>query len=626
MREANSTDNYTPLIASDILLVGHPNVGKSVLFSRMTGVRTIASNYPGTTVGYTNGRIRFEDQNYNVVDAPGTYSLAPLDEAAKVAVDLIDGAERIINVIDATHLERQLPLTIKLLAKHKPMVVALNMSDEARHRGIEIDVKKLHKKLGVAVIPTVARSGVGLRRLIQVTFTLPVKPPVSCRDPEVHPGTQPHNPHHSKEDVKHDRRNFIEEDLWSQVGAIVNDVQTLHDHRHTLGEVLEDISVHPVWGGFAAAFVILFSFALVRLIGEFLIGGDIGVFGEPWIVLPFGTELLFDVTWKPLVMKLSNLLQADSFLHQLLIGSLINGEIDFEQSFGLLTSGLFIPLGVVLPYIFSFYLVLSLLEDTGYLPRLAVFLDNMMHWLGLHGYAIIPTLLGLGCNVPGVMATRILENRRQRFITATLISIAVPCAALQAMIIGLVGKHGIGSVLLVYSILFLTWMMTGIILRYTTKGFLPELLIEIPPYRTPSFFALCSKMWMRVWGFLKEALPIVIAAIFIVNLLYTFKVFDKIAHITAPVITRLWGLPQEAIVPLLIGILRKDFAIGMFAPLELTTHQLITGSAILSMFFPCIATFVILFRELKLCDGLKAIGVMLLAVLIVGTAVNFFLP
>ena len=239
-------------------------------------------------------------------------------------------------------------------------------------------------------------------------------------------------------------------------------------------------------------------------------------------------------------------------------------------------------------------------------------------------YAIIPTLLGLGCNVPGIMATRILESKRQRFITATLISIAVPCAALQAMIIGFVGRHGVAPVVLIYTILFLTWVIIGLVLKFTTKGFLPELLIEIPPYRIPSLRALGSKLWMRVMGFLKEAVPVVIGAVFIVNILYDLNVFEYIAQVTAPVITKLWGLPEEAIVPLLIGILRKDVAIGLFGPLELTTHQLITGSVVLSMFFPCIATFVVLFRELRLHDGLKAMGVMMLSVLIVGTSVNFF--
>ncbi len=625
LRNKKETKNNNGIF-SDILLVGQPNVGKSVLFSRMTGVRTIASNYPGTTVGYAAGWMVIEGQHYNVIDAPGTYSLEPLDEAAKVAVNLLDVSQIIINVVDATHLERHLVLTIELLAQNKPMVVALNMSDEARHKGIEINIEKLVRKLGVPVIATVARTGEGVKRVIRAALALAVASPGSCQNQTDHPGHHPHVPFYNHEEVQHDHQHLAAEDVWSRVGDIVSEVQRLHHHHHTFGELLEDISVHPVWGGFIAAFVLIIAFAFIRLIGEFFISGGIGIFGEPWIVLPFGTELLFDITWKPLLEKLSGLLQEGSFLHQLFIGKLIKGEIDFSQSFGLLTSGLFIPLGVVLPYIFSFYLVLSVLEDTGYLPRLAVFLDNGMHWLGLHGYAIIPTLLGLGCNVPGVMATRILESKRQRFITATLISIAVPCAALQAMIIGLVGKRGIGPVVLIYSILFLTWILIGLGLRFTTKGFLPELLIEIPPYRVPSFSALCTKLWMRIWGFIREALPIVIGAIFVVNILYYLNVFEYIADITAPVITKLWGLPEEAIVPLLIGILRKDVAIGMFGPLELTTHQLITGSVILSMFFPCIATFVVLLRELKFWDGLKAIGIMLFTVFLVGTAVNLLLP
>ncbi|MGD9181671.1 MAG: FeoB small GTPase domain-containing protein, partial [Desulfobacterales bacterium] len=213
MREANRAERYSTLITPDILLVGHPNVGKSVLFSRMTGVRTLAANYPGTTVGYTKGRTRFEGQDYTVVDAPGSYSLEPLDAAAKVAVDLIDQAKRIINVVDATHLERQLPLTIELLNQGKPTVVALNMSDEARHRGIEIDVKKLGEKLDVAVISTVARSGLGVRRLIQAVLTLTVESPAPCRDQSGPPDQHPHIAHDSNEEVKYDHRHLADKDV-----------------------------------------------------------------------------------------------------------------------------------------------------------------------------------------------------------------------------------------------------------------------------------------------------------------------------------------------------------------------------------------------------------------------------
>jgi len=623
---SETTSGRTSHIKSDILLVGHPNVGKSVLFSRITGIHTIASNYPGTTIGYTAGQIRFGKQYYDVVDAPGTYSLEPIDEAARITVDLIDEAVRIINVVDATHLERHLPMTIELLAQDKPIVIALNMSDEARHKGIEIDVKKLSQRLGVSVVPTVARTGVGIKDLIQKVFSLEIREPKIEKNETTHPGHHPHIPHHNKSQTAKNHEHLSEKDIWTKVGNIVEEAQTLHHHHHTFGERLEDLSVHPVFGGLTALVVLALSFSFIRTIGEFLISGEIGIFGQSWIKLPFGIEPLFNVAWKPLMMKLSTLLGPGNFLHSLLIGTLVEGRIDFMQSFGLLTSGLFIPLGAVLPYIFSFYLVLSLLEDTGYLPRLAVFMDNIMHKIGLHGYAIIPTLLGLGCNVPGIIATRILETRRQRFITATLISISVPCAALQAMIIGLVGSRGAWPVALIYGILFISWIIIGIILRFTTRGFKPELLIEIPPYRMPSFQALFSKLWMRIYGFLKEALPIVIAAIFVVDILYHLNLFKYVASFTAPVVTRLWGLPEDTIVPLLVGILRKDVAVGMFAPLALTTKQLITGSVILTMFFPCIATFVIMFRELKLKDGLKAIGIMLFSVLIIGTAVNFLLP
>ncbi|MBA7611374.1 GTPase Der [subsurface metagenome] len=611
-------------VASDILLVGQPNVGKSVLFSRMTGIRTIASNYPGTTVGYTSGRMRFANDIYDVVDAPGTYSLEPLDDAAKVAVDLIDDARRIINVVDATHLERHLTLTLELLAQGKPMVIALNMSDEARHKGIEIDVSRLARRLGVPVIPTVARTGEGVKRLILATLSLDLKE--IGMEEGGHPGHHPHIAHHPVGNHTRGHKHIPEKKSWTKVGEIVDEVQTIHHHHHSFGEWFEEASVHPVWGGLVAILVLAVSFILIRMIGEFLIGGGIGIVGDPWITVPFGTEALFDFAWKPVMMKLSGLLGEGSFLHNLLIGQLINGEIDFMQSFGILTSGLFIPLGAVLPYIVSFYFVLGLLEDTGYLPRLAVFLDNVMHRLGLHGYAIIPTLLGLGCNVPGVMATRILETKRQRFITATLISIAVPCAALQAMIIGLVGERGLWPVALIYGILFVVWIAIGVILRFTSKGFRPELLIEIPPYRAPSWRALGSKLWMRITGFLKEALPVVLGAVVVVNLLYQFNVFRYIADATAPVVTFLWGLPKEAIAPLLVGILRKDVAIGMFAPLNLTIKQLVIGSVVLSMFFPCIATFVIMFRELGLKDALKSIGIMFIAVIIVGTAINLLWP
>jgi ferrous iron transport protein B len=611
---------------SDILLVGQPNVGKSVLFSRLTGVRTIVSNYPGTTVAFTSGRLHAGSTNYLVVDAPGTYSLEPLDEAARVTVELLAGTRRIVNVVDATHLERHLPLTIELIAQGKPLAIALNMSDEARHRGIGIDSARLAARLGVPVVPIVARSGEGVRRLVEAVLCLPAPEQTegelaSLQHPSPHLPRAIGSAHAPQTEHLHLDRDRI----WQRIGGLMEEVQTIVHHHHSFGERLEEWSIHPLWGSLVALLVLASSFSLVRLLGEFLIGGTVGIVGSPWLQVPFGMKLLFERVLEPLLTALSGLLGPGSFLHRLLIGSLVDGQISFEQSFGLLTSGLFIPLGIVLPYLLSFYFVLALLEDSGYLPRLAVFLDNIMHRLGLHGYAIIPTLLGLGCNVPGIMATRILDTRRQRFVTATLISIAVPCAALQAMIVGILGSRGPGPVFLVYAILFVVWLLLSLVLRFTSRGFRPELLVEIPPYRLPTARAILTKLWIRISGFLREALPIIFGAVLAVNLLYQLEVFEALARFAAPLVTRLWGMPRESIVPLLVGILRKDLALGLFVPLHLSTKQLVIGSVLLAMFFPCLATCVVLFRELGLWDGLKSLGVMLLAVLGTGSLLNLIL-
>ena len=309
-------------VGADILLVGQPNVGKSVLFMRLTGIHTIASNYPGTTVGFTTGAMRFGGGSYTVVDAPGTYSLEPLDEAARVAIDLIDGAKQIVNVVDATHLERHLPLTLELIAQGKPMVVALNMSDEARHLGIEIDREKLEELLGVPVVPTVARTGEGVVRLIETALARDISVPGATGQGQ-----------ESKERI------------WSRVGTIVDEVQVLRHHHHTVSQRFEDASVHPFAGGIIALLVLALSFSVVRVIGEFLVSGGVGIAGTPWFRVPFGMEPLFDAAWRPLMAKLSASLGGDGFIHHLLIGNLIDGRIDFKQSFGLLTTGLFVPLG-----------------------------------------------------------------------------------------------------------------------------------------------------------------------------------------------------------------------------------------------------------------------------------------
>ena len=563
--------------------MGNPNVGKSVFFSRVTGVRVIASNYPGTTVSFTKGSMKLAGEEVEVIDVPGAYSLEPASRAEEVALEMLKDGELVINIMDATNLERNLYLTLELLEKQTPVIVALNIWDDTKHRGISIDVDRLEQLLGVPVVPTAAITGQGIKELVD-------------RIPEA---TSPSMPVRT-----HDQR-------WVAIGSIIAEVQTIIHRHHTWLERLGDASARPFTGLPIAALVLGVSFLVIRFIGEGLIG--------------YVFEPLFEKLWAPLMIKLSVLLGSGGFWHDILIGKLFDGEIDFFQSMGVLTTGLYIHIGAVLPYIFSFYLVLGILEDLGYLPRLAVLLDNLMHRIGLHGYAIIPSLLGLGCNVPAIMATRILESRRERFIAATLISIGIPCAAAHAMIFGLVGAQGAQYVAMVYGTLFAVWIILGFILNRTIKGFSPELLIEIPPYRLPSWRALLKKLWMRMYGFLREALPIILVAIFVIGILYTLGVFDFIANLAAPVVSGIFGLPKEGVVAIVIGFLRKDVAIGMLAPLALSAGQLVVGCVVLTMFFPCIATFAVLARELGFKRLIGATAIMIAATVVVGGLLNLIL-
>lgn len=595
-------------LTCDILLIGQPNVGKSVLFSKLTGIRTITSNYAGTTVSYSKGTLNLAGQDYVVIDAPGTYSLEPLDDAARVALDLIDGAKRIINVVDSTHLERNLALTFELLEQKKPILVALNLNDEARHKGINIDVEKLKKHINVPVIPISALTGEGINSLLSVIKAVPAGIQAIANETS-HPAHHPHIP--SKNDKASEHIGHIHLDpknVWRKIADISSDVESFTNKKHSFTDWLDDVSLNPIWGAFIALLVLGLSFFLVRYIGEGLVGG---------------AEYLFDTFWLPVMTKFSAFLGGKGFIHSVLIGSIIDGHIDFKQSFGVLTSGLFIPFAAVLPYIISFYFILSILEDTGYLPRLAIFMDGIMHKVGLHGYAIIPTMLGLGCNVPGILATRVLETKEQRFITATLISIAIPCVPMQAMIIGALGSYGFMPIAFVYGFLILVWFVVGFLLKYYVKEYRPELLIEIPPYRLPSIRALSTKLVMRVWEFLKDALLLVMLAILIVDILYYAGVFNYIADVTAPVVTAMWGLPKDAIVPLLIGILRKDAAVGVFSALDLNLKQLVTGIIILAMFFPCVASFSVLVKELGAKYALKSVAIVLVSAFIAGMLINF---
>lgn len=566
-----------------IVLMGNPNVGKSVVFSRLTGANVVTSNYPGTTVDFSKGKMRVGDKKVEIIDAPGTYSLEPSNKAEEVAVEMLASADVVINVVDATNLERNLFLTLELLERDIPTIIALNLWDETHHLGIEIDKEKLQEELDVPVVATVALSGEGIKELV-----------ASLEKAKVSKKIEP----------------MSEKERWIKIGEIIKKVEKVSHRHHTFRDKIADMTIKPSTGIPIAILIIFCAFWVVRFIGENLI---------TYIFDPF-----FEEIYKPLLMHLNEWI-GSGFIRDILIGKLVDGNIDFMESMGMLTTGLYVPFAAVLPYIMSFYFMLSILEDSGYLPRLATLVDNIFHKLGMHGHGIVPLFLGLGCNVPGALAARTLETRKQRFISSTLLAIAVPCMAQTAMIFGILGPYGLYYIALVFLTLAIVYVTAGIILSKFVKGESPEIFLEIPPYRMPSIKAILKKTWMRIRWFLGDAIPWLIFGVFIVNILYSIGFLDWLGSALSPVMEKIFGLPGEASLALIIGFLRKDLAVGMLLPLKMKAMQLVIAATILTIYFPCVATFAVLVKELGIKDMLKATMIMIATAIMVGGTMKILL-
>lgn len=551
-----------------ILLMGNPNVGKSALFSKMTSLDVISSNYPGTTVDYFKGTTWINNIRTEVLDAPGAYSLTPCSKAEDIACCMIDeeGIDLVIDVVDAMNLERNLYLTLQILEKGLPTIIVLNKWDLAKNKGILIDIKKLSETLKAPVLPLVAVTAEGLKDILDNVGQILTRP---FEKPAI--------------------TLLSDEEKWKIIGQISKDCQTIV-HRHpTFLEKLADACLYPATGIPIAVLILGVSFYLIRFIGESLI---------KYILDP-----IFNNVYQPILLRLADALGPASLAHSLLVGTTQKAM----ESFGVLTTGVYIPFVIVLPYLLSFYLVLSFLEDLGYLPRIATLLDRTVHRFGLHGFAAIPIILGLGCKVPAVLASRVLEDRRQKFIAMALMLMIAPCMPQTAMIFSMVIRCGLRYILLIFSTLFIISLLGGLVLNKLIKGQTPELVVEIPPYQMPRLDILFKKVWIRVRGFLFEATPLIMFGIFLVNIFDILGIIKLLTNISSPVVTNLLGLPKEVAPIIVLGFLRKDVSIALLAPFNLTAKQLVIASIFLVLYLPCLATTFIMTRELGMKDGVKLI-------------------
>ncbi len=547
------------------LLAGNPNVGKSLIFSRLTGIGIISSNFPGTTVGLNYGQTQFDGEAYDIIDIPGLYRLEEewVIEGRKHNLFKELEYDFIVCVADASHLERNLYFLLEVMQLKKPVILLLNKFDEAQRKGIQIDVKQLEKLLGISVIPAVATTGEGLKELAyQASRVAAHKMPES-------PLSVPPTP----------------EGKWHAIGHIIHKVQTVKHKHASFWEKLQGWATTPASGLPIALLVLVASFFLVRFVGENLIALLDPLYENYYV--PFLEHLLAPIK--------------DNALGMILLG---DGGANY---FGVLTDGLHIALIEVMSYVLAFYALLGFLGDLGYLPRLAVLLDSLLHKIGLHGYGSLPIMLGFGCKVPAVMGIRVLETRRERIIALALILVLAPCISQTAMIVSILSPYGLKYMLIVFFALFINGILAGTVLNKLMKGETPELFMEIPSWQIPQIRPMLRKLWIRMKEYLGDALPLILFGVLFVDLMQLSGITDWIAKLARYPVEYVLGLPAETTPLLILGFLRKDVSIALLEPFNLAPQALVVACVFMAMYLPCVATFFVMLRESGWKDTLKVI-------------------
>ncbi len=625
-----------------IALIGQPNCGKSTLFNQVAGYKAETGNFSGTTVEYTSSNVRVLGDVIELVDLPGTYSLSGANPAESVVFEYLatHSVDGIINVMDASHLSYSLELTIELLELQCPMVVALNMIDEATRLGMKIDVKELSHELGVPVLPMIASRGRGIRDVfVQALHEAEGKriPDRIMLSNDIEAYIQQLNPFLEKNKgplssellgiklIEGDERYLkklgfdadsdtslalikIHEDIFNKKGQdpvwvlsgerhtiatkIANKIFVQEEHEIKLRDKIDDVLLHPFWGYLTLGIILLLFFQFVYHFGTIL--------EEPLLGL-------FDLLTNQITNRYGN-----GLIPQLLDG---------------LFQGVAGGVAIVLPYLIPFLIGLGLLEDIGYLPRVAFLMDALMHRMGLHGKAVVPFILGYGCNVPAVMSTRIMEDKRDQYIAAALATL-IPCAARLSVVFGLVAFYlGPNLALAIYLFNILVIGITAKILSNLLPEKTPGLILEIPAYRLPTIRTLTSKVWFRIREFVIEAWPVLIIGSMVLSFLNYFNMAAVVNYTVRP-LSWLLGLPKEVGVPLIFGILRKELTLVMLRQalntsdisLVLSSVQMITFAVFVVFYVPCLATLVVLRKEL----GTKMmLSIALMTVLIATIAALF---
>jgi ferrous iron transport protein B len=638
---------------SGIVLVGQPNVGKSALFGVLTGSYVTVSNYPGTTVEITRGIMHLEGQRVEVVDTPGTHSFNPTSEDERVTRDVLlqSPPETVVAVGDAKNLERTLTLAMQLGEMEVPFVLCLNMMDEARARGITIDDARLAEEIGVEVVPTVAIERKGIPRLrsaikgsrtgrIRVSYPEPLEhaidkiapllpaAPISERSlalmvlsgdktlvdwlrERVDPATLG-----QIEDVRQGVRRAFRDPLryvinqarFHAAGRLAADVTSRRDTGgagHAQSRWLDRVTVHPVWG---IPFLAAVLFLTYKFVGELGAGTlvdilETTVFGEwinPWAIA-FADRF---IPW--------------AWLRDLLVGD-----------YGIITMALTYSLALIFPIVGTFFIAFSVLEDSGYLPRLAVLVNRGFKKIGLNGKAVLPMVLGLGCGTMATLTTRILATRRERLIVIVLLALGIPCSAQLTVILAMLASLSLAAMFVWIAVVFGVIVLVGSLAARIVRGRTSDFVLELPPLRVPRPMNILIKTAARIEWYLKEAVPLFILGtliLFVTDRIGLLRVMERAAE---PVLTTLLGLPGETAGTFIIGFLRRDFgAAGIYEMMkagQLDAVQVTVAAVTITLFIPCIAHFFMMVKERGWKTGLIIASFIFPFAVAVGATLNWVL-
>ncbi|MFO0751822.1 MAG: ferrous iron transport protein B [Thermodesulfovibrionales bacterium] len=651
MQEHAPSIKKQPAPLRKIALIGNPNVGKSVIFGLLTGKYVAVSNYPGTTVEISRGNLLLEGQRILLIDTPGVNSLIPMSEDEKVTRDILlsEAPSAVVQVGDSKNLKRTLLITLQLAEMGIPVVLDLNMVDEAMDRGITIDTGALSSRLGVPVIGTIAPQRKGLRQLREAILSpgrvearmqyLPVIEEHIEKISRLLPASPLSRRSLSTmilsgdESLREWLKAGISEEALREIERLRDECavkakespaflinkarietadtiakEVVKKSKPQGGEVLHTIgrlSMHPLYG-------IPVLLAVLYGIYEF-----VGVFGAGTLV-NFVEKTLFNGYINPMLTKTVTVLIPIGLVQELLVGE-----------YGLITVALTYAIAIILPITATFFIAFALLEDSGYLPRLAIMSNRIFTLIGLNGKAVLPMILGLGCGTMAVMTSRILETKRDRIITTFLLALAIPCSAQMGVILGILGSLSLKAALIWTGSILLIIFLSGFLASKLVPGEKTDFFLEIPPIRMPTFTNILVKTMGRIEWYLREAVPLFLLGTFILFLLHKLNLLTVLEEIASPVVVNLLNLPPQAAAAFILGFLRRDFgAAGLFKMFEdgtLTPVQAIVSLVTITLFIPCLASFFMIIKERGLRTTLWVVGIVFPSAFLFGGLLNWVL-